>query len=239
VVPPGASLPPPPPRDVARWMLGLTGPGPVIAYVGRVTAIKRPDRWIAVARRVREALPEARFVICGEGNRLAVTVDEAAAARLGLTFLPWRADVETVYAAADLVLLTSDNEGMPVCLIEAALAGRPAVATDVGGVAEVVRHGETGLLCRPDVDDLAGAVLRLLRDDDLCRRMGRRALAEATRRFTTARLVADTIDLYHRLATARLRFDAPPARAPGDAAEAGDVIRASAHVLVNEGGGRR
>jgi glycosyltransferase involved in cell wall biosynthesis len=212
VVPPGASLPPPPPRDAARWMLGLTGPGPVVAYVGRVTPIKRPDRWIAVARRVQDAVPDVRFVVCGEGDRLAATVAEATAANLHITFLPWRADVETVYAAADVVLLTSDNEGMPVCLIEAALAGRAAVATDVGGAAEIVRDGETGLLSSRDVDDLSRSVLRLLRDDDLCRRMGRTAQAEASCRFGPPRLVADTIELYHRLVGARVRsesFDAP------------------------------
>ena len=72
------------------------------------------------------------------GRRPAGRSPRAAADGLALRSLGWRSDVETVYAAADLVLLTSDNEGMPVSLIEAGLAGRPAVATDVGSVAEVV-----------------------------------------------------------------------------------------------------
>jgi glycosyltransferase involved in cell wall biosynthesis len=67
-------------------------------------------------------------------------------------FLGWRSDVEVVYAAADLAVLTSDNEGMPVSLIEAALCGVPAVATRVGSVAEVVLDERTGWLCSPDVD---------------------------------------------------------------------------------------
>jgi glycosyltransferase involved in cell wall biosynthesis len=194
------SLPPVPDQETARDTLGLPGYGPVVAFVGRVTGIKRPDRMLAVAQRVRAARPDVRFMVCGEGDLLAATREGATGLGLDVTFVPWRADVEVLYAAADLVLLTSDNEGMPVCLIEAGMAGRPAVATDVGGVAEVVRHGETRLLAGRDPIDLADAVLRLLADDDLRLRLGRTARVEAGRRFGSERLVADTAELYHRLA---------------------------------------
>jgi Glycosyltransferase len=206
VIPPGVSLPPVPDRAEARRRLGLGGPGPVVAYVGPVTAAKRLDRMLSVARAVRRVMPDVHFVVCGTGDRLAATVAAASAADLSVTFLPWRPDVEVVYAAADLVLLTSDREGTPLTLIEAAQAGRPVVATDVGGVAEVVRHGRTGLLCdRADLDGLCRAVLRLLGDADLRRRMGRAAQAEVREVFGTPRLVAATRDLYHRLALARGR----------------------------------
>ncbi|MEV4755979.1 glycosyltransferase [Micromonospora sp. NPDC049559] len=263
VIPPGVSLPPPPPRDAARWMLGLPGSGPVVAYVGRFAPVRRLDRWLAVADQVRRVVPDARFVVCGGGDRQYAVAAAAEARGLDVTFLSWRADVETVYAAADLLLLTSDNEGMPVCVIEAALAGRPAVATDVGGVAEVIRDGETGLLAGRDVAELSRAVLRLLRDDELCRRMGRAARADASRRFCTSRLVADTVDLYDRLTAARagaararrperatrpLRAEpagAPPSGGPARPPEpSGRAARPSEPIppvneLVNEGGGRR
>ncbi len=74
-------------------------------------------------------------------------------------------DVETVYAAADLVLLTSDNEGMPVSLIEAGLAGLPVVATRVDSVGEVVRDGVTGLLAACDEQDPGALTARLLLDE--------------------------------------------------------------------------
>jgi glycosyltransferase involved in cell wall biosynthesis len=218
VVPPGVSLGPVPDRATARRALGLPGSGPVVAFVGRVTGIKRPDRMLAVAREVRASRPDARFLVCGEGDRLDATVADAAAGGLDVTFLSWRADVEVVYAAADLVLLTSDNEGMPVCLIEAGLAGRPAVATDVGGVAEVVRHGETGLLADPDPIDLARNVLRLLDDDDLRWRMGHAARAATVARFGGERLVNDTTELYRRLAVSRGWWPAP---APAQLVEGG------------------
>ena len=198
VVPPGIFLPTPPPREAARRALGLPATAPVVAFVGHVTQIRRPDRWLAVAREVRQALGDVRFIVCGEGDLLAQTVSGAQG--IGVTFLPWRRDVETVYAAADLVLLTSDDEGLPVSLIEAAMCERPAVATNVGGVSEVVRHGETGFVTDLDLFSLAEAVIRLLRDDTLRRWMGRRAAEEANVRFGSAQLVADTADLYHRLA---------------------------------------
>jgi glycosyltransferase involved in cell wall biosynthesis len=198
VVPPGVSLPAPPSREEARRTLALPATGPVVAFVGRVNRLTRPDRWLAVAREVRQALGDVRFVVCGEGDLLAQTASGAGG--LGVTFLPWRQDVETVYAASDMILRTSDEEGLPVSLIEAAMCERPVVAANVGEVSEVVRHGETGLVTDPDLASLTGAVIRLLRDDTLRRWMGRRAAEEAKVRFGSAQLVADTAELYRRLA---------------------------------------
>ncbi|WP_432837661.1 glycosyltransferase [Dactylosporangium sp. CA-092794] len=203
VIMPGTTIGPLPPRADARRALGLPPDGPVIAYVGRVTAIKGPERLVDVARRVLAAHPGATFVVCGEGDRLTAT--RAAAADLGpaVRFVGWRADVSTVYAAADLVMLTSDNEGTPVCLIEAALAGVPAVATRVGAVSDVVADGRTGVLCRPDAAELAEATLALLDDAAARARMAAAALRLSAERFGPERLVADTDRLYSAIAHER------------------------------------
>ncbi len=229
VVPPGVSLKPLPDRDEARRMLGLTGEAPVVAFVGRVTAIKRPDRMLAVAREVRRAIPAVRFVVCGDGDLLTRMVNEATTSRLNVSYLGWRADVETVYAAADLVLLTSDNEGMPVALIEAGLAGRAAVATDVGGVAEVVRHGVTGLVTDREVGNIAAAVRQLLLDLPLRQRMGQAAYGETSRRFGSDRLIAGTAELYRRLAVRRGRW-------PVEAMDLPSVDAVAAPVVAMQGG---
>lgn len=202
VVPPGTAPAAAPGRSEARKRLGLPQDGPVVAWVGRVTRIKRPDRFLAVAREVRRAVPTARFLVCGNGD---LHGDLAAAADLrdSLHLLGWRADVESVYAAADVVLLTSDNEGMPVSLIEAGLAGVPAVATNVGSVAEVVRDGQTGLLAPPGAHELTRHTVRLLRDAPLRRRMGEQARVWTAQQFGAERLVRDTHDLYASLAVAR------------------------------------
>jgi len=107
--------------------------------------------------------------------------------------------VETVYAASDVVVLTSDNEGMPVSLIEAAFAARPAVSTRAGSAEEVVADGLTGLLADSTTAALADAVDTLLGDTALRKGMGTAAAERAQQHFSEARLVADTAELYEEL----------------------------------------
>jgi glycosyltransferase involved in cell wall biosynthesis len=194
VVPPGVDLPAALDRTDARALLGLPADAPVIAYVCRLTAIKRPDRMVEVARRLAVEHPDAVVAVVGEGDVID-DVREMARTVPSVRFLGWRSDVENVYAAADLVLLTSDNEGMPVSLIEASACGRPSVATDVGSVREVVIDGETGVLCPPDAVALATAVAALLDDPAELDRLaaGARAISD---RFTAARLVASYTAIY-------------------------------------------
>jgi glycosyltransferase involved in cell wall biosynthesis len=210
VVPPGTSLGPLPDSRAARAELGLPAGGTVVAYVGRLTRIKRPDRLAAVARAVIAAVPDAVFAICGDGELAAELSSAARDLGRSVRLLGWRADVEKVYAAADLVLLTSDNEGMPVSLIEAGLAGVPVVATNVGSVSEVVRDGSTGLLTRCDADDLARSVIRLLRDDNLRHQMGRAAASWSRGQFGPERLVADVQRIYEAIAVDRGWWPHPP-----------------------------
>ncbi len=199
VVPPGTRLRPLPSRREARFRLGLPQDDAVVAYVGRLVAVKRPDRLLAVARLVRERCPRTQFVICGQGP-YSETLSADSSLDPPLRFTGWRSDVETVYAAADVMILTSDNEGMPVSLIESALAAVPAVATRVGSVAEVVEDGVTGLLARPRSDELAQHVIRLLTDHGLRERMGHEARVRAEQRFGPQRLVADIDQLYTSIA---------------------------------------
>jgi glycosyltransferase involved in cell wall biosynthesis len=203
VVPPGTALGPLPDRRAARIALGVPGEEPVVAFVGRLTRVKRPDRLVSVARELRRLVPGVRFVICGGGD--AAGEVDAAAAEFGgaLRMTGWRSDTETVYAAADLVLLTSDNEGMPVSLIEAGLAGVPVVATNVGSVGEVVQDGVTGLLGPCDAVELARRAARLLLDEPLRREMGMRARVWAERRFGPGRLVSDVAGIYTSIAEER------------------------------------
>ena len=98
------------------------------------------------------------------------------------------------------MLLTSDNEGMPLSLIEAAAAGRPAVTTEVGSAAEVVVDGRTGIVCPIDDGALAAAVVQLCADDAMREQMGVAALDEARRRFSRQRMVSEMATLYERIA---------------------------------------
>lgn len=196
VVPPGIELGPLPDRAESRRRLGLPPDAPVVAYVARLTGVKRPDRFADAALRVAARIPTTQFVVAGGGElgadlrvRLAALGDRAR-------LLGWWSDVEAVYAAADVVVLTSDNEGMPVSLIEAALAGLPAVATRVGSVAEVVVDGSTGLVVNREAAAVADGVQQLLGDPHLRATMGAAAARRASRLFSAQRLVADTEALY-------------------------------------------
>ena len=185
IIAPGITIRRPPSRAEAKAMLGLDGP--VVATVGRLIAIKRPDRLLAVARQ----LPDVTFLVAGEGPLLAQT---QAAAPSNVRFLGWRGDVETVHAAADVALLTSDNEGMPVSLVEAALCGTPAVSTNVGSAREVV----TGEVVGTDPVELAAAVRRVLARD-----LGPRARDRARRDFGVAGMVEAHRALYAGLTAGR------------------------------------
>ncbi|HXQ58783.1 MAG TPA: glycosyltransferase [Acidimicrobiales bacterium] len=193
VIRPGVSLPnPPPARADARRALGLPVEGPIVAYVARLTGIKRPDRMIEVAR----ALPDVTFVVAGDGPLHAEVRGNAPT---NVHFLGWRADIENVYGAADVVLLTSDNEGMPVTLIEAALCGVPAVATNVGSTGEVVLDGRTGRTVAADAPALTDAVRRLLADDATREQMGDAARQWAEEAFGVRTMAEAHMRLYESL----------------------------------------
>lgn len=204
VVPPGIELPPAPAREEARARLGLPADAPVVAYVARLTNVKRPDRFADVAARVAAALPGTFFVIAGEGELLDDLRERLSALGDHARFLGWRRDVETVYAAADVVVLTSDNEGMPVSLIEAAMVGCPAVTTRVGSAHEVVLDGKTGFVVDVDADALAAGALRVLEDASLRNRLAQGASAHARDHFSRARLIDDTAALYEELVGTRV-----------------------------------
>ena len=203
VIPPGIRLRAVPGRAEACAALGIPPDAPVVAYVARLTQVKRPDRFAAMARLVLRHVPGCRFVVCGGGELAGRLERDIAPVRDSFHLLGWRGDVETVYAAADVAVLTSDNEGTPLTLIEAGMAGTPAVATRVGSVAEVVRDGTTGYLAACDAADLAAWTVRLLTDTGGARRMGEAARAWTTASFGVDRLADDTETMYRALSRDR------------------------------------
>ena len=179
-----------PDRADARTHLELPADAVVVAWLARVTAVKAPLRVVALAR----AFPDSVFVMGGGGDMLEQIREQAPS---NLRVLGW-ADAAAVYAAADIALSTSTNEGMPVSLIEAQLAGLPVVATDVGGVSEVVRDSVTGLVVEPA--GLHEALGRLLNDSTLRRAYGEAAALRARTMFSPEHMVRQHAELYRRLA---------------------------------------
>ena len=206
VIPPGVALEALPDRVSARNGLGLPLNRPLVLFVGRLTAVKRPDRLIEAMALVLDTRPDAVLAIAGEGELLEETRSRAEPLGESVRFLGWQRDIAGLYAAADCMVLTSDNEGMPVTLIEAAMAGVPSVTTDVGSAREVVLDGVTGLVVAPDAAAVADGLVRLL-DNDLRHRMGAAARARAEAEFDTRRLITDHESLYERLVAANRQPD--------------------------------
>jgi glycosyltransferase involved in cell wall biosynthesis len=177
----------------------LSSEGPVVLFVGRLTAVKRLDRLLEAFTEVRDRVPDAVLVVAGEGDLTDEVRSVAASSGDAVRLLGWQSDVASLYASADLVVISSDNEGMPVTLLEAAMAGVPGVTTDVGSAAEVVEHGVTGLVVPPDAGALAEALVELLLDGERRSIMGRAAAQRAVERFGSARLVSDHAVFYRRL----------------------------------------
>jgi glycosyltransferase involved in cell wall biosynthesis len=185
----------------ARSALGLPRHGPIVGIVGRLVRIKDHTTFLNAAQRVAAWHPDATFVVAGDGE-LRGSLEAPAKAMLGdrVTFLGWVTDLAKLYAALDVVVLTSRNEGTPVALIEAGAAAKPVVATDVGGVADVVRDGVTGTLVpRGDEPAVAHAISTQLGDPQMAYAMGAAGRAWVRGRFSADRLMQDMKSLYAEL----------------------------------------
>ena len=206
VVPNGvvSSTSPPPRRpigDVVPELASWNG-APLVGTVARMLAQKDPLTWVRVAARVAEQRSDVRFLwIWGGDMEVEVRLEVE---RLGLTdhlrFLSHREDAREILASLDVFLLTSLFEGLPYSPIEALARETPVVATDVAGTRDVVTHEANGLLAPAgDVDGLAAYVVRLLKDSETARRLGRRGRQDVLDRFSVERMVAGTARVYQEL----------------------------------------
>jgi glycosyltransferase involved in cell wall biosynthesis len=189
-------------RAALRHLFGVPETTYVVGWIGRMTAIKRIDDTLRAFARLRDSGVEARLCLVGDGpDRVAV---EGRLTELGIareTLLPgYQRDIGGYLAFFDTLLLTSANEGTPVVAIEALAAGRPVVATAVGGVPDVVSHGRDGLLAEVgDIEALAAALGRLAADPGLRRQMGEAGRERTLPRYAVSRLVDDIDGLYREL----------------------------------------
>lgn len=198
VIPPGLQLGRLPTKVQAREGLGLDPDQLVVCFIGRLTAIKRIDRLIEVVRHTSRKIPNVRFIVAGEGNELEL-VHKARQEGLPVIALGWRSDVERIMAASDLMVLTSDNEGTPVSLIQAGLAGLPVVSTDVGSVRDVVQDGKSGILTSTDPLAISTAVSNMLANPQLRRQYGDFARQDYSERYGSLTLVNSHLRVYRSL----------------------------------------
>lgn len=169
-----------------RPELGLRPNQPLVGGVGRLSPEKDFDSFLKIARRVRQHLPDAHFVIVGEGPERDRLRDAALRAGLngGLTLLGQRSDIIEVYQSLDLFLLTSLREGLPNVVLEAMSMEVPVLATRVAGVGELIEDGVSGYLFQPrDVTGMSRMTADLLQDSEQRAAVARKARATVCSRF--------------------------------------------------------
>jgi glycosyltransferase involved in cell wall biosynthesis len=221
-------------RGVLRAELRASEDEILVGIVGRLTEVKNHALFLAAAARFKETLkakqdatPRVRFLIIGDGHLREKLLAEARALGLDdeIKFLGTRKDPENFYPALDVVALTSLNEGTPLTLIEAMANGRPLIATEVGGVVDLLgdcaRHDSSaenkegdggfrvcahGIIVRPnDALAFAEGLARLVADGDLRRAMGERGRLFVERNYSKERLLKDVRNLYQELAGEKSR----------------------------------
>lgn len=170
-----------------------------IAFVGRLTQIKRPDRLLDVAADIKTRGLKAKLIVAGEGELFASSKERALKENLPIEFLGWSKDIAELFAASDIALLTSDNEGIPLTLIQAAQASLPIVATEVGSISDIVVHESNGYLTDTSPAALTDALEKLIVDPVLRQIMGKAGRERSVRYFSLAKMSTDHTELYQHL----------------------------------------
>jgi glycosyltransferase involved in cell wall biosynthesis len=205
LMPPGLQIGDLPNKTDSRDFYGLSPQKIECAFIGRVTKIKRPDRFLDVVTEIENRGLGIEFFIAGDGDLLENSKTRIAANNLPVKVLGWQSNIEKVLSVADIVVLTSDNEGTPLSLIQAGMAGLPVVSTRVGSAPEVVLDGVTGIITSLDVQEIADALEKLAKSVDLRARMGAAAQEFTLSNFGVDRLVHDHESLYKKLIANRAK----------------------------------
>ena len=184
------------PKLEARKTLGLDPTKIYVVYVGRLTQIKRPDRLIDLGRSLKASHPTAHLIIAGAGELLEDLTVKSESESLPITFLGWRNDIDKILSASDIAVLCSDNEGIPLTLIQASQAGLPIVSTNVGSVTDIVLDGVNGLLTEVSSKGLIEGVSALLDDPVLGHRFGKAGQERARAFFSSRAMVKHHERLY-------------------------------------------
>jgi L-malate glycosyltransferase len=183
--------------------LWLPHDAPIVGNVAALVPHKGQRHLIDAAAIVLKQVPDARFVIAGEGALRPMLERQIKERRLEkhVFLVGFRPDILSVHKAFDVFVMSSVTEGLGTSLLDAMACGKPIVATRAGGMPEVVVEGLTGLLVEPRDDEaMAAAIVRLLRDRALRREMGAAGEARVQEQFSSERMVQETLAVYQRVA---------------------------------------
>jgi len=193
--------------------LGLETSAAVIGAIGRLDRVKGVEYLLRAAAKVIFKTPDAAFLIVGDGSQREAL--EQLARSLGIShrmvFTGQRDDVPELLSTMDVLVLPSLYEGLPNAVLEAMAAGKPVIATRVGGTPEVVEDKVTGLLVPPrDPEALAEAIIALIQDRERAEAMGQVGRARVEEYFSVERMIAETETLYEELIEEKMRMHYVP-----------------------------
>ena len=189
-------------RALTRKSFNIEDDELVVGMVGRLEPVKGADYFVEAAKLISPAAPKVKFIMAGDGS-----LREKLEARVKMSglmpkfiFAGWREDIPEILSMLDVLVLPSLNEAVGMAALEAGAAGVPVVATNVGGIPEVVKDNETGILVGPgDPQALAEAINALLKDPEKRRELSERGKAWVRGRFEAAEMTHRISELYEEL----------------------------------------
>ena len=196
VIGPGLEVRKLPERLSSLKSFGLPEDKFIVTWIGRAVPVKAPHRILEIATECEFRGLRVQFVIVGEGPLLSDLKSLAKEKELPVTFLGWQSDIEKILSFSNLVLLTSENEGTPVALIQAQMAGIPVLATDVGSASEVMINQQSGFCLKYSARDFADKIEFLAKNEGMRISFGAAGESNAKNNFSLSRLVSDHLELY-------------------------------------------
>lgn len=179
---------------------------PVVGFVGRLSKEKGADIFLQVASRVVARIPNAKFVLVGDGperKQLESLIDQLGLGK-SVILAGRRTDMPAVYASFDLMVLSSRDEGLPMATLEGMASGVPWVATAVGDVPKIIQHQISGVLVPPgDVESLASHVITLLQSATERGRIGENGRRRVQDEFSAERMTSSYLDIYRQVIVSR------------------------------------
>ena len=199
VVGPGLEIAEIPSRARALETLGLTKADFTVTWIGRAVAVKAPHRVLEIAQECKKREIDVRFLFVGNGPLEDELKKKTLKNSLDVQFLGWQTDIEAILSASDLVILTSLNEGTPVALIQAQMAGIPVLATSVGSTSEVMIHGTSGYSIPYAKETFANLIKEFAENPLMRQEFGKNGKTYALKKFSLQNLVNAHEELYEQI----------------------------------------
>lgn len=199
VIGPGLQIGELPERKKAASILGISPHDFTVSWIGRAVDIKAPHRILEIARQCKDREMNVRFLFVGDGPLRKQLEIDSQRDQLRVTFVGWQNDIEVVLGASNLVILTSLNEGTPVALIQAQMAGIPVLATKAGSTSEVLLDDVSGYALPYSKELFAARIHEFFINPQKCKDFGEKGRVFAMSKFSTQKLVDSHAELYTKL----------------------------------------